>query len=323
MEINYYRLGKNYILESITSDAVTEQISKPDYNYLIDLVDPSIEELQNILNRFKFHSSIIDNCIDSQNSSLFESYENQFYIQFPEAMLEGDSLKSLNITFLRTSNIMIIIRKEQSSDIIKIIEEINEDQEIEGGRSLLLLLLNILTFLVKKESTIYFRLRKETDHLADIVLNSPESLVIKDMIKLKRQVEDFLNIVEDQLFCNVSIKRVNILISNTREILNYIDDLTNDIERGITIISRLNDRITDYHNYFQTTINEKTNSRLRLLTIISSIFLPITLIAGIFGMNFDYIPGTDWIYGYQATILFMIMISFLLISIFYIRGWFK
>ena len=323
MEINYYRLGNNYILESITSDAVTEQISKPDFNYLIDLVDPSIEELQEILNRFKFHSSIIDNCIDSQNSSLFESYENQFYIQYPQAILEADSLRSLNITFLWTSNIMIIIRKEQSSDIIKIIEEINEDQEIEGGRSLLLLLLNILTFLVKKESTIYFRLRKETDHLADIVLNSPESLVIKDMMKLKRQVEDFLNIAEDQLFCNVSIKRVNILISNTREILNYIDDLTDDIERGITIISRLNDRITDYHNYFQTTINEKTNSRLRLLTIISSIFLPITLIAGIFGMNFDYIPGTDWIYGYQATILFMIMISILLISIFYIRGWFK
>jgi len=323
MDINYYRLGKNYILESITSDAVTEQIAKPDYNYLIDLVDPSIEELQNTLNRFKFHSSIIDNCIDSQNSSLFESYENQYYIQFPEAMLEGDSLKSLNITFLRTSNIMIIIRKEQSSDIIKIIEEINEDQEIEDGGSLLLLFLKIQTFLVKKESTIFFRLRKETDHLADIVLNSPESLVIKDMIKLKRQVEDFLNIVEDQLFCNVSIKRVKLLISNTREILNYIDDLTDDIERGITIISRLNDRITDYHNYFQTTIDQKTNSRLRLLTIISSIFLPITLIAGIFGMNFYDIPGINWKYGYEVTILSMIITSAVLISIFYFRGWLK
>ncbi len=323
MDINYYRLGNNYILESITSDAVTEQISKPDYNYLIDLVDPSIEELQDILNRFKFHSSIIDNCIDSQNSSLFESYENQYYIQFPEAMLEGDSLKSLNITFLRTSNIMIIIRKEQSSDIIKIIEEINEDQEIEDGGSLLLLFLKIQTFLVKKESTIFFRLRKETDHLADIVLNSPESLVIKDMIKLKRQVEDFLNIVEDQLFCNVSIKRVKLLISNTREILNYIDDLTDDIERGITIISRLNIRLTDYHNYFQTTIDQKTNSRLRLLTIISSIFLPITLIAGIFGMNFYDIPGINWKYGYEVTILSMIITSAVLISIFYFRGWLK
>lgn len=62
---------------------------------------------------------------------------------------------------------------------------------------------------------------------------------------------------------------------------------------------------------------------LRLLTIVSAIFLPLTLIAGIYGMNFGNMPELTWTYGYPLVIAAMVALAAVLLWIFYLKGWFK
>jgi magnesium transporter len=63
--------------------------------------------------------------------------------------------------------------------------------------------------------------------------------------------------------------------------------------------------------------DQKNNEVVRLLTIFSAFFLPLTFIAGVYGMNFDFMPELKWRYGYLFSILFM----FLIVLIIYI--WFR
>jgi len=71
------------------------------------------------------------------------------------------------------------------------------------------------------------------------------------------------------------------------------------------------------------TLQDKTNSRLKLLTILSGVFLPLMLLVGIYGMNFRYMPELQWHFGYPLVITMMASIAGGLLWIFYRKGWFK
>jgi len=68
---------------------------------------------------------------------------------------------------------------------------------------------------------------------------------------------------------------------------------------------------------------DKTNSRLGRLTILSIIFMPATLLAGIWGMNFEFMPGLSFKYGYLVALSTMGIIVFGMYSYFRKRGWFN
>jgi magnesium transporter len=67
--------------------------------------------------------------------------------------------------------------------------------------------------------------------------------------------------------------------------------------------------------------NHKTNRRLGLLSVLSAIFLPLTLLTGIFGMNFENMPGLELSWAYPALLLSMLVIGLLLWRYFVRRGW--
>jgi Mg2+ and Co2+ transporter CorA len=98
------------------------------------------------------------------------------------------------------------------------------------------------------------------------------------------------------------------LLTNSR----YLDPFTN----------RLDERVKDLNSQFTLYVQEKTNRKLAVLTVISAIFLPLTLIAGIYGMNYSDMPELGWKYGYPAVLLLMGAVAGGLMWVFKRRGWF-
>ena len=68
---------------------------------------------------------------------------------------------------------------------------------------------------------------------------------------------------------------------------------------------------------------DRTNQRLAVLTVISAIFLPMTLLAGIYGMNFDVMPELHFQWAYPAVLVLMVAVAAGMLSYFRSRGWFK
>jgi magnesium transporter len=86
---------------------------------------------------------------------------------------------------------------------------------------------------------------------------------------------------------------------------------------------RLESQLQDLHQHYLLTLQDTTNQRLKLLTVLSTIYLPSTLIAGIYGMNFPDIPATEITYGYFVVLAIMILLVIGQLGFFYWRGWFK
>jgi magnesium transporter len=67
--------------------------------------------------------------------------------------------------------------------------------------------------------------------------------------------------------------------------------------------------LSSMQDVYLSSISNRTNEIMKVLTLFSSIFLPLTFITGVFGMNFHNIPELDWHYGFQATIALMVLMG--------------
>ena len=100
-------------------------------------------------------------------------------------------------------------------------------------------------------------------------------------------------------------------------------DQVADLDRARSGIHRLQDRIRDLHQYHLHHVEEATNRRLNMVAMLSAIYLPPTLIAGIYGMNFENIPIIGMRFGYSVIMASMIALVVGQLVFFYHRGWFK
>ncbi|MGE3954878.1 MAG: magnesium/cobalt transporter CorA [Parachlamydiales bacterium] len=102
----------------------------------------------------------------------------------------------------------------------------------------------------------------------------------------------------------------------------YLKDLQDHIVQVIELTEISRDRLSQMLDIYLSTMSHYTNQVMKTLTIIASIFIPLTLITGIFGMNFKYMPGLEWRWGYPLALLLMAGVATVMLAYFRRKRWF-
>jgi magnesium transporter len=163
--------------------------------------------------------------------------------------------------------------------------------------------------------------RSEIRQLSHSMDKEPGAVDIEKIISVKRRLQDITMIAEDQLYCIRALIAVDsdaLPISSQRD---YLRDAVRNYETALRVVHRYESRTTELHQQYHLSLQAKTETRIRMLTILSSIFLPLTLIAGIYGMNFASMPELQSTWGYPATLGTMLAIAIGQLLFFYKRGW--
>jgi zinc transporter len=151
---------------------------------------------------------------------------------------------------------------------------------------------------------------------------NPGKVSPDDLSRLRYQVENLVSLVENQLYC------ISAMNASDNEILQdphrkaYIQDLLSETEIMQSGVYRLENCVKDLYNDYQAVGNALVEKRLRLLTIVSTITLPLGLLAGLLGMNVGGIPGTTNSYGFIIVIVLMVLIILVEYWFFTRKGWF-
>ena len=170
----------------------------------------------------------------------------------------------------------------------------------------------------------YFRILEnigdEIDEIEETLIKSPSNDVLKKIYNLKREM----------LFVRNSIWPLREVVSTiarndneyfTKDTTVYLRDVYDHIIQIIDTVEVYRDMLSGMLDTYLSSISNKTNDVMKLLTIISTIFIPITFIAGVYGMNFDNIPEEHFKYGYEIFWLINILIAFSMIRYFKKKRW--
>lgn len=135
------------------------------------------------------------------------------------------------------------------------------------------------------------------------------------LLKLRRTIIP----MSELLYRILNSERVNI----SKENRFYFMDIHDHLLRLIEIIESNREMTNDIRDSYISINSYRMNNIMKTLTVLSSIFIPLTFIASIYGMNFEYIPELSWRWGYFATLGAMFVVSSLMLFVLWKMGWFK
>ena len=131
----------------------------------------------------------------------------------------------------------------------------------------------------------------------------------REMIFLRKAVWPMRELINNFERCE------NKLIKKTTRL--FLRDLYDHTIRVIDTVETFRDLLSGMMDIYLSSVSNRMNEVMKVLTIITTIFIPLSFIAGIYGMNFEHMPELHWRYGYHA--LWVVMITVAVGMVFYFR----
>jgi magnesium transporter len=169
---------------------------------------------------------------------------------------------------------------------------------------------------------------EEIEELEDEVVENPSRRTIEKIHALKRELLALRRAIWPQRDAiNALIRDGSDLISP--EVQVYLRDCYDHAIQVLDMVETYRELAASLMDVYLSSVSNRMNEVMKFLTIISSIFIPLTFIAGIYGMNFNTekspfnMPELDWYWGYPLCLALMALIAVLLTLFFKRRGWFE
>lgn len=166
------------------------------------------------------------------------------------------------------------------------------------------------------------------EELEDEVILNPNKTTLAKIYQIKRELLTLRRAIWSQRSALSDILRDRSPLIQEKTIRYYRDCYDHAVQI-IDIIETYRELTAGLTDIYLSSVSNKMNEVMKLLTVISSIFIPLTFLAGIYGMNFNpqaspwNMPELDWYWGYPVFWLVIIAIATSLIYFFWRKGWFS
>jgi Mg2+ and Co2+ transporter CorA len=284
-----------------------------------DIEDAKPEEILNFLVPLELHPVMIKRCSDSTSTPGIISYDRAILLEFPVA-LNLDSLEPAYLTMVLQGPVLVTIRSCPIPAIKELVSEISAEKmpSISHLIQIVYLILDELTDLSVQAEV---EARDKTLNIAKTLVDNPAKVEAGDLANVRWQVEKLISLIENQLYCVTGLDSSDneALVEPHRKA--YVKDLLSELEIAQMGIQRLEARVNGLYDSYQAMGNSRVEKRLRILTIISAITLPFSLIAGLLGMNVGGLPATQDPQGFIIVIILMAVIGVVELWYFKRKGW--
>ncbi|WP_295640141.1 magnesium transporter CorA family protein [uncultured Mailhella sp.] len=243
------------------------------------------------------------------------------FVRFPLRM-QWNSPKASYVMMLCMKGMLVSISSPQIQLLDRALARLENGSELSepSSQALLLFIMDACTDMSTRQ---YMTARAAVEALADRIYDDPDNIGQDELIAIRRCVGRLYSQFEDQLYCMSvlqSLQTQSVPFSHLKAELRDIMDSQNHLVRSQ---DQLEIRLRDLHNDCLLHAQRKTDYRLRVLTVLTSLCMPLSVIAGIYGMNFRFMPELEWKYGYFVVLGVMGVITVSLLAFFFRRGWFK
>ncbi len=287
------------------------------------------EKLKSIWNYFELHPLIQEDIVNTSQRPKVESYDNCIFFVLRMLTYSGDEKK------LKTEQISIVL----GQNYVMSFQETDEDYfkpimdrlTVEGSRIRKLntdyLTYALLDAVVDHYYNIIEHIADDIETLEDELLEEPDEHLLEQIHQIRREIIYFRKSVwplRDAI--NSTIRDESKFISSNTKI--FLRDVYDHMVQVIDNIENYRDLILGLHDMYMSFVSNRMNEVMKVLTIIATIFIPLTFIAGIYGMNFDpeispyNMPELSWYWGYPASLGVMGIVAIIMVIYFKRKGWF-
>jgi magnesium transporter len=285
----------------------------------LNLDNPSIQELHSLVDTLDVHPLSVEDCLDSSQVPKIDHFPNNTFVIFNTFSYKEKQLFIDEVDLFVGKNFLVTVSginsegRKPLNGVIKIIE--NDPNLAKAGPAFLMQV--VLDYVVDEKLQAFESLEDELGEAEDEVLNNPAGYKPIELMRLKKNLVNLRKSLFHEREILVKICRMDCpfipekAIFHFRDIYDHLAKFFELTETDREIVTSLMELYTSLLNNQMTKVSNQTNDSVRRLTLIATIFMPLTLLASIGGMSeWSMMTGpSNWKVSYPFFIIGMIIIA--------------
>ena len=301
---------------------LSSHLGKKEKIVWVDVQKPTEKDMLFLEKHFSFHPLAMEDCMTTIQRPKIDRYENYLFIVLHAATVGAhkDKATSLEVDSFVGENYVVTVHLKPIPSVTSTWERCLKNAGImsQGAAYLFYFLADAL---VDNYFPILEKLDKEIQKAEDAVFKDGDSLTLNKIFDLKENVLILRRIIGPQRETTNFIARGGYQPIIPGKLSIYFRDVSD-------LLARINDNLDTYRDMLTSALDghmsassNKLNEIMKALTIIATIMMPLTLITGVYGMNFRFMPEIEWRYGYFVVVGFMISLGVGMLIFFKKKKW--
>ncbi len=278
--------------------------------------------IEQICSHFQVHALTIEDILHPEQRPKVEEGEGYIYVvlKMLKYVGQGQMVDAEQVSVILGSNFVLSFQ-ERPGDTFESVRN-----RLRGGKGRIrrsgadYLMYALMDTIVDHYFLILEKSGDLLEDLEEALLTSSSKSSLHTLYALKREMLAVRRVVWPLREVIYKLEREEYkLIKKSTHI--YLRDIYDHVIQVIDTVETIRDMLASMFDLYQSTLSNRMNAIMKVLTIISTIFIPLTFIAGVYGMNFQYMPELEWPYGYPAVWGLMLMIVLGMFVFFKRKGW--
>ena len=280
-----------------------------------------VKMIEQIGTHYEIDTLILEDIVNSNQRPKIEDYGNYVYIVLKMLTYNSKTgeIDTEQVSIVFNSRIVFSFQEKMGDDFEPLRDRIRKKNKIRKmGTDYLTY--SIIDYVADNYFIVLEGIGERIEKIEEEVLSSPDNITLKRIHELKRDtlmIKKSIWPLRDVL--GLMIRPENDFIQDS-----IVFDLRDAYDHTIEVIDTVEayrDFLTGLLDIYLSGTSNKMNEVMKVLTLISTIFMPLTFIAGVYGMNFKRIPETEWYNGYFYILGFMIFVVLMMFIIFKKKKW--
>ncbi|MBD2663454.1 magnesium/cobalt transporter CorA [Richelia sinica] len=321
------------------ANLVNKKLQQPEdcFQYL-DTESVSWVDVQGLGNRdiiqrlgqvFDLHPLVLEDVVNMAERPKVEDYEDQLVIiaRMVVPNINNHSFHSEQVSFVLGKYYLLTIQEEPEYDCFQSVRNrIEKGKGIIRRQSADYLAYSLLDAIIDGFFPVLELYGERLEELEEEVIFNPNQHTLQQIYQIRRELLQLRRAIWPQRDAiNTLIRDGSELISE--EVRIYLRDCYDHTVQVMDMVETYRELASGLMDVYLSAVGNKMNEIMKLLTVVSAIFIPLTFIAGIYGMNFNTekspfnMPELNWYWGYPFCLGLMALIAVVLLFIFWRRGW--
>jgi magnesium transporter len=271
---------------------------------------------------FKLHPLVIEDILNTEQRPKIDEFEDYIFLETRNFYYDKTTMSasSEQISLVLGRNFLLTFQERATGAFEPIRERLRAARAQIREQGVDYLAYAVLDSVVDRYFNVLEDVNEASEELEDLLLNKPSNVHLHSIHQLKH--------VSIELRRAVWPLRevINNLIRNEKGFfkpatLPYLRDVYDHTVNFIESLESIRDTLSGMMDIYMASVSQRVNLELRALTVVAMLFMPATLIAGIFGMNFTHMPWIDHYNGFWWALAIMAGIALVMILIFWRRQW--
>ncbi|MCP3965804.1 MAG: magnesium/cobalt transporter CorA [Lentisphaerae bacterium] len=304
------------------AEALPALIAQPGVHWIEITGFSDTSLIEQVGEHFLLHSLTIEDILDVLQNPKFEIYEN-YLVLFLRRVTSGtifNEFKSSQVCLILGPNYVISFQEKSSH----IYDTVKRRLRLPKSRLRLAEVDFLFYSLLDVEVDNYFTgidiVSEEIEHMEAESFTQPQETTLRNIHCIRQQLPLLKRSVRPLQYIANELRHERISLIRP-ELHIYFRDLYDHIRQIIESVEIFRDQQTGIMEIYLSNINNQMNKIMQFLTIIGTIFLPLTMVTGVYGMNFRFMPELEWRYGYYMVLTFMTAIAIGMLALFKKKNW--